>query len=174
LPARGEGLLAGDKPFYRTYACADGKFVAVGALERGFFEALWQRLGLGQPPDHMRVSNWPAIESKLAAAFAARPRDAWAALFSGSDACVAPVLDPDEVWSEPHNAARHPGSGPHNVPAVPRFGRTPARAHALDLTDHTVAVLRAVGLSDAEVEAAVPSVEEDAKSGLSWPPILTP
>lgn len=172
--ARGEGLLAGDKPFYRTYACADGKFVAVGALERAFFEALWQKLGLGDVPDHMNVSNWPVIESKLAAAFAARPRDEWAAEFLGTDACVAPVLDPDEVWSEPHVAARHPGSGPRRVPAVPRLSRTPAQARSLDLTDNTAAVLGELGLSDAEVEAAVRCTEAGAKTNLSWPPTLTP
>jgi alpha-methylacyl-CoA racemase len=170
LSGRGEGLLAGDKPFYRTYACADGKFVAVGALEQTFFEALWRQLGLSEPPDHLCVSNWPAIERQLAATFATRPRDDWARLFIGSDACVAPVLDPDEVWREPHIAARHPGSGPDRVPAVPRLSRTPAQAGRLDLSDQTGAVLSELGLSDAEVEAACAG----AGAVPSWPPTLAP
>jgi alpha-methylacyl-CoA racemase len=173
LPGRGSGLLAGDKPFYRTYACSDGKFVSVGALEPAFFQALWRKLGLGEVPDHMRVSNWPGIESKLAAAFSTRTRDAWAAEFAGTDACVAPVLDPDEVWSEPHIAARHHGARPSNVPAVPRFGRTPAEARPLDLCDRTAEVLHEIGLSEAEVEAATAD-EAGAGPGAAWPPVLSP
>jgi alpha-methylacyl-CoA racemase len=172
MPARGDGLLAGDKPFYRTYACADGKHVAVGALERAFFEALWRKLGLGEVPDHMSVSNWPEIERRLEAAFAARPRDEWAAEFAGSDACVTPVLEPDEVWSDPHIAARHPCAGPDNVPAAPRFSRTPAEVRPLDLIDRTAEVLGEIGLSEAEVEAAMPKA--DVAPSLSWPPRLTP
>jgi alpha-methylacyl-CoA racemase len=172
LPARGDGILAGSKPFYRTYACADGKFVAVGALERAFFETLWRTLRLGDAPEHMRAANWPDIERQLAATFATRTRDAWAEAFAGTDACVAPVLDPDEVWNEPHIAARHPGSGPYSVPAAPRFSRTPAGAGALDLTDRTAETLRAVGLGDAEIDGD--PREAAAATGLSWPPTVSP
>jgi alpha-methylacyl-CoA racemase len=174
LAGRGDGLLAGDKPFYRSYACSDGRFVAVGALERQFFEALWRKLDLGDVPDHMSRSAWPAIERTLSATFATRPRDAWAAFFAGGDACVTPVLDPDEIWGEPHLAGRHPGAGAERVPAVPRFGRTPSRADPLDMADQTEAVLRELGLSDAAVEAAVGSAETAAPPGLSWPPVLRP
>jgi alpha-methylacyl-CoA racemase len=174
LPARSEGLLAGEKPFYRTYACADGKFVAVGALERAFFEALWHTLGLGKTPDHMSVSSWPMIESKLTAAFAARPRDEWAALFAGTDACVTPVLEPDEIWSEAHIAARHPRGAPESVPAVPRFSRTPAREHPLDLTDRTAEILKEHGLDPGEIDTAMPRASDPGSSGLSWPPTLAP
>ncbi|MFG1402543.1 CaiB/BaiF CoA transferase family protein [Xanthobacter sediminis] len=171
-PARGEGLLAGDTPFYRTYACADGRFIAVGALERGFFETLWRTLELGAAPDHMARANWPEIESRLAAVFLTRPRDAWAALFAGTDACVAPVLEPHEVWDEPHNAARHPGSGPSRVPAVPRLSRTPALARPLDETDQSRAVLGTLGLSEAQMDAAIAPASKDGRTGLDWPPEL--
>lgn len=171
-PARGDGLLAGDKPFYRSYPCADGRYIAVGALERGFFEALWRTLDLGTVPDHMAVANWPDIERRLSATFLTRPRDDWAALFAGTDACVAPVLEPHEVWDDPHIAARHPRSGPHNVPAVPRLSRTPAIARPLDETDHSRAVLGALGLSPAQMDAAIAPVDQDGRTGLDWPPAL--
>jgi hypothetical protein len=93
--------LDGDKPFYRSYVCADGKFVAVGALERPFFEALWKGLALGDVPDHMSAANWPQIGTQLAATFCTRTRDEWAALFQGTDACVTPVLDPTRSGMTP-------------------------------------------------------------------------
>ncbi len=167
-PGRGEGLLAGDAPFYRTYRCADGRYVAVGALETAFFRTLWSTLGLGEPPDPMQRAEWPRIERSLADAFAARPRDDWGRLFVGGDACVTPVLDPDEVWTEPQVAARHPDGGPAQVPAVPRFGRTPAAARPVDLADRTVDVLRELGLG----EPAAATGPKQEGSGLSWPPPL--
>lgn len=171
-PERGDGLLGGGAPFYRTYACADGEFIAVGALERGFFEALWRTLELGEAPDHMDRANWPAIGRRLAATFASAPRAHWVALFAGTDACVAPVLGPEEVWSDPHVAARHPGCGPTRVPAVPRLSRTPAEARPLDLSDRTAEVLAELGFSDADARAATAPAEPEGRSGLSWPPEL--
>jgi alpha-methylacyl-CoA racemase len=171
-PRRGEGLLVGDKPFYRTYACKDAGYVAVGALERGFFVALWTKLGLGEPPDHMSVSKWPGIEAKLSAAFLTRSRDDWSNFFLGTDCCVTPVLDPDEIWDEPHNRERHPVSNAHRVPAVPRLSRTPAEAGPTDLSDQTRAVLAEVELDAATRDAAVRAPSNVALSGLDWPPQL--
>ncbi|MFG1302319.1 CaiB/BaiF CoA-transferase family protein [Xanthobacter sp. V3C-3] len=171
-PARGDGLLGGGAPFYRSYACADGRHVAVGALERGFFEALWRMLELGEVPDHMRRDLWPQIERTLAETFIRKPRDDWSALFAGTDACVAPVLDPDEIWDDPHITARHAGCGPNRVPAVPKLSRTPAVAHPADLSDQTGAVLAELGLSPGEIRAATAPDDPAARSGLSWPPEL--
>jgi len=170
-PAAGRGMLDGDKPFYRNYMCSDGKFVAVGALERSFFEALWKGLALGEAPDHMSAANWPQIETKLAAAFCTRPRDEWAALFQGTDACVTPVLEPDEIWNDAHIKSRHPSGGPHNVPAIPRLSRTPASARPCDLTDQTGTILRELGFDAAAIEAAVP---ETVTTGTEWPPLVRP
>jgi alpha-methylacyl-CoA racemase len=168
-PRRGVGLLAGDKPFYRTYACADGRFVAVGALERGFFVALWQKLGLGEAPDHMAAGNWPEIEARLSAAFLTRSRDGWSAFFLGTDCCVTPVLDPHEVFAEPQIAHRHPTAHGASVPVVPRMADVPVPGSA-DLSDSTTNVLAAFGLDAETIAAATLLPEETAMTGLSWPP----
>ena len=171
-PDLGQGLLDGSKPFYRSYACADGKFVAVGALERGFFEALWQGLALGgEVPDHMCAANWPQIESRLTAAFRAQPREHWARLFQGTDTCVTPILEPDEVWQDSHIRHRHPSCDANNVPAVPRLSRTPATAQPYDMSDQTTVVLRELGFDDAAIKAAA-GEPGGAISGLEWPPPL--
>ena len=90
---RGENLLDGAAPFYRTYRTADGGFMAVGALEPQFYRELLDVLGLddGEWPQHDR-SRWREQSERLAAIFAARTRADWETVFAGRDACVTPVL----------------------------------------------------------------------------------
>jgi alpha-methylacyl-CoA racemase len=126
---RGTNLLDGGAPFYDTYRCADGRFLAVGALEPQFFAELCATLDLD--PDvfsqHDRDA-WPEQRARLAELFATRPRDEWAALFEGTDACVAPILDLAEAPHHPHNAAREAFvdvAGARQPAPAPRFSRTP-------------------------------------------------
>jgi alpha-methylacyl-CoA racemase len=126
---RGANLLDGGAPFYDTYRCADGRFLAVGALEPQFFAELCATLGLDPAdlPQHDRDA-WAGQRERLAALLATRPRDEWAALFEGTDACVAPVLDLVEAPDHPHNVARGAFVDVDGVtqPApTPRFSRTP-------------------------------------------------
>ena len=97
---RGVNLLDGGAPFYDSYQCADGKWIAVGALEPHFFAVLKERLGLKSGQGD------PRLRDELNALFATRPRDAWVALLDGSDGCVAPVLSLAEAPDYPHNRAR--------------------------------------------------------------------
>lgn len=104
---RGSNLLDGGAPFYRCYACADARHVAVGALEPQFFALLVE--GLGFAPDRfsqMDRAGWPEMARAFEDAFASRTRDQWAARFGQSDACVAPVLSMAEAPGHPHNVAR--------------------------------------------------------------------
>jgi alpha-methylacyl-CoA racemase len=126
---RGANLLDGGAPFYDTYRCADGRYLAVGALEPQFFAELCATLDLDPDrfPQHDRDA-WPAQRARLAELFATRPRDEWAALFEGTDACVAPVLDLVEAPDHPHNVARAAFvdvAGARQPAPAPRFSRTP-------------------------------------------------
>ena len=120
---RGSNLLDGSAPFYRCYACSDGKFVAVGALEPRFYAALLAGLEL-TPEDapQFPVSGWPALEARFRDLFAGRSRDEWTAHFEGTEACVTPVLTFAEAADHPHNRSRRTiaGSPPQPSPA-PRF-----------------------------------------------------
>jgi alpha-methylacyl-CoA racemase len=157
---RGENLLDGGAPFYATYRCADGRFVAVGALEPKFFAAFAQ--GIGLDPSFVRAQydrrRWPAMREAIAALLAAHPHDHWAARFEGSDACVAPVLTLAEAPAHPHAQARQayveidgvvqPGPAPRfsrSTPEVPR----PAPAPGAD----GAAVLQQAGFTGAEISA---------------------
>lgn len=128
---RGENLLDGGAHFYDTYACADGRFIAVGAIEPPFYAELLQRCGIHDPlfDGQMDTARWPLLKLRLADIFRTRTREEWCALLEGTDACFAPVLDWDEAAAHPHNAARGTYLNVQGVrqPApAPRFSRTPS------------------------------------------------
>jgi len=132
---RGANLLDGGAPFYDTYECADGRFVAVGAIEPQFYRALLDGLALDPAglPGQLDRAGWPEIRARITAAFRTRPRDEWAKVFADTDACVTPVLEPGEVPTDPHLGAR--GTlididGVLQAAPAPRFSRTPAAVPA--------------------------------------------
>lgn len=126
-PVRGRNLLDGGAPFYRCYECADGRYLAIGAIEPQFFRAMMNGLGLDPDArDQADRDGWPALAAEIAAAVARKSRDEWAALFDGTDACVAPVLTMAEAPDHPHNRARAAFSdGPPQPAPAPRFSATP-------------------------------------------------
>jgi alpha-methylacyl-CoA racemase len=126
---RGRNLLDSGAPFYDTYACADGRYVAVGALEPRFYAALLEGLQLsGQDlPAQLDLGGWPVLRERFTEVFATRSRDEWVAVFEGTDACVAPVLPFAEVPMHPHIAARGTIIEVNGIPQAapaPRFSRS--------------------------------------------------
>lgn len=105
---RSSNLLDGGAPFYRTYETADGRFMAVGALEEPFYQSFVEGLGLDPTtlPSRMDKVNWPQLASTFCAAFASRGQSDWCAVFDGTDACVTPVLSMSHAATHPHNQAR--------------------------------------------------------------------
>jgi alpha-methylacyl-CoA racemase len=129
---RGEreaNMLDGGAPFYDTYACSDGKFISVGAIEPQFYTRLLALCGADDPDLQKQWSlrDWPQLKIKFATLFKSRTRDEWCALLEGTDACFAPVLDMAEAPAHPHNQARGTFVDVDGVtqPApAPRFSRT--------------------------------------------------
>ncbi|QND56079.1 CaiB/BaiF CoA transferase family protein [Mesorhizobium huakuii] len=138
---RGQSLLDGPH-WCRVYRTSDGGFISVQCVEPKFYALFLAMLDLTGDPQFARQFDrdlWPELGNRLAAIFAERPRDEWARLFEGSDACVAPVLSPQEAARHPHMAAR--GSwltmdGILQAAAAPRFSvwaqKTPAKGPARD------------------------------------------
>lgn len=130
---RGENMLDGGAHFYGAYECADGKYLAVGAIEPQFYAELMQRCGIDDPVLRERQNDraeWPALKRKLAAVFQTKSRSEWCTLLEGTDACVAPVLDWEEAPRHPHNVARQSfqvRDGVTQPSPAPRFSRTPAQ-----------------------------------------------
>jgi alpha-methylacyl-CoA racemase len=155
---RGVNVLDTGAPWYDVYETADGKFIALGAIEGRFYQELLQGLGLAGedlPKQHDR-KRWPDLRARFTSVIKERTRDAWAAVFDDKDACVTPVLSLDEVAKHPHMAARAVMASVDGVTApapAPRFSRTaseagaPARGPGAD----GAAVLEDFGFSTAEI-----------------------
>ncbi len=162
VPGPGTDMLAGGLACYRVYGCADGRYVAVGALEPRFFTALVTTLGVPELSGwHLDPARQDELAGRLAAVFVTRTRDEWAELFADVDACVAPVRDlaealDDEVAAErgtvTHTAL--PEGTPFPVLAVtPILSDTPARPGELPsrLGADTDEVLAGLGRSAEQI-----------------------
>jgi alpha-methylacyl-CoA racemase len=155
---RGSNLLDGGAPFYDTYECADGEYVAIGALEPQFWAVVVEQLGLQDLPDQNDRSSWPQQRERLAAAFRTRTRDEWAAVFEPLDACVAPVLSLREARHHPHLAARQTVvelEGVAQPAPAPRFSRTPGEVSRppAGAGQDTREALQGWGFAAGEIEA---------------------
>jgi len=120
-----------DSPFYDVYACADGTYITVGALEPQFYALLLNKLGLTDldPAAQYDPAHWPGLKARLTALFASHTRTHWCALLEGTDVCFAPVLTLAEAQAHAHNAERraravkdgaHPETAPRFMPLIAR------------------------------------------------------
>ena len=144
---RESNLLDGGDAAYGIYECSDGKFLAVGAIEPRFREALFEGLGL----------NGDAGREEVAGAIAMRTRDEWVSHFAEKHGCVAPVLTLAEAPNDPHNRARgtfmdvdgvvQPGPAPR-FSASERAKPTPPREPGAD----GEAILAELGYSAGQIE----------------------
>jgi alpha-methylacyl-CoA racemase len=130
---REANLLDGAAPFYDTYTCADGRWIAVGALEPQFYAQFLEGLGLDPEgedlPPQLDRSGWPRLRARFTEVIVTRTRDEWADVFEGTDACVTPVLSFGEAGAHPQLAARNTiitVGGVEQAAPAPRFSRTPA------------------------------------------------
>ncbi|HEX3714997.1 MAG TPA: CoA transferase, partial [Trebonia sp.] len=172
---RGVNLLDTGAPFYDVYQTADGRHMAVGALEPQFYAAFLAALfapepvPAGLPAQHDR-SGWPELRRRFAARFAERSQQEWTDTFTGTDACVAPVRTMTEAPADPQLAARGTylaGNGLVQPAPAPRFGDgTPGEPIAAlpaglitHAGAHTREVLTALGFAD---------TEELLASGAAW------
>lgn len=94
VEGRGNNLLDGGAPFYRTYETKDGKHIAIGPVEPKFFANLLAVLGLTEDFGALQYDRaaWPDMHRRFANIFKCRTRDEWDAAFAEADACYTPVL----------------------------------------------------------------------------------
>jgi len=156
---RGGNFMDGAAHYYTTYRCADGKWLAVGAIEPQFYALLMKLCGVRESEIPAQEA-WPEGKERLRALFARRPRADWCQLLEGTDACVAPVLEVCEASGHPHNAARGVFAAVEGVTQpspAPRFGRTPAGElrPAPARGAHGREVLEGFGVPAAEIDLAV-------------------
>lgn len=126
---REDNLLDGGAHFYCCYECADGKYMAVGAIEPQFYEMFLNRLGIDDVAvsRQMDKGTWRDLKRRIAAIFKTKSRDEWAAVFEGTDSCCTPVLDWDEAVNHKSNIGRYSFidiAGIRQPRPAPRFSRT--------------------------------------------------
>jgi predicted kinase len=163
---RGGNLLDGGAPFYRTYVCADGEHISIGALEPRFFARLCELIGFNDPLVAKRddPAHWPRLSEKFAAIFRTRTCEEWRALLEGTDACFAPVLSLADAARHPHLKARGTFVEIDNIvqpSPAPRFSRTPAAIRAVQGGPQTLDEAAAAWRKDASPVVA----ESESVSG---------
>lgn len=152
---RGANLFDGGAPFYAVYECADGRSLSIAPIEPHFYALLVDGLGLAGEdlPDQYDRDRWPELRARLAEVVKTRTCDEWMAIFDGTDACVAPVLDFTEATAHPQLVARNLFVDGTEVAPVPRLSETPGDpdTSAAWVGADTDAVLGEAGFSADEV-----------------------
>lgn len=157
---RGVNFIDSGAHFYDTYETADGKFMAVGAIEAPFYRAFLELLGLNnvlEAKSQHNVAAWDRQRERIAARFKERTRAEWCAVFEGQDACVAPVLSLTEAPQHPHNVSREAFveiAGALQPAPAPRFSRSKSeRPHAFESgSGVTTALLEGASIAPDEIE----------------------
>ena len=164
---RGTNVTDSGAPFYDVYECSDGKWLSIGAVEKKFYAQVLRVLGLESLlADQWQRGNWPAAKEQIARKIRTRTRDAWAAVFEGTESCVAPVLTLEEAPHHPHLRERgtyveidgvtQPAPAPRfsrSVPPTPQPFRPWKREEAQQilgswLDDAQLAAARSAGVID--------------------------
>ncbi len=152
---REANLLDGGAHFYDTYACKDGKWVAIGSIEPQFYALLLEKTGLTADPafaHQMDRKSWPLLKARLMDVFSTKTQAEWCAIMEGTDICFAPVLSMAEAPTYKHNADRKTFVEIEGVvqPApAPRFSVTPGaiQRRPAGVGEHTAEVLKEWGVS---------------------------
>lgn len=163
----GEMLLNGAAPFYNVYQTSDGRWFSLGSIESHFYEALVNVLGIEEMRnEQFNQARWPEFKEKVAAVIKTKTADEWMEIMSQYDICAAPVLEMENVVTNPHNLARNmvvevesPLGPVKQIGVGPKLSDTPGKpVHSAPMVgQHTDEILRTLGLGDdriAELRAA--------------------
>ncbi|CAG7701517.1 unnamed protein product [Allacma fusca] len=158
----GENLLDGGSHFYNTYKTKDGKYMAVGAIERQFYEKFIQGMGLeGTEVHENQFSDWVQHKETVGNRFLTKTQKEWTEIFEGTDACVTPILELDEAPYHHQNANRqsfsqNPYTEYWEPEPAPKLSRTPGKANLSrpdpEIGENTVEILSAIGYNGAAIK----------------------
>jgi crotonobetainyl-CoA:carnitine CoA-transferase CaiB-like acyl-CoA transferase len=174
VPRPSDTLLNGRDPCYHVYECADGRYVAVGAIEPKFWLQFCAGIGRADLADRQLD---PTAIAEVEATLKTRPRDEWTAALGHTDACLAPILDLDEALAHPLATERamvvpmttEDGDVVPNLRSPIRLGRAPSAAgtRAPELGAHTIEILEELELSRAAIDGLLDAEIVRAGHGLN-------
>jgi len=168
VPVAGRTLLTGGAPCYQIYPTADGRHLAVGALELKFWQTFCDAAGLAELRDkHWALGLAPGSEASddvtrsVAAKIRQKTRSEWQAVFAEVDACVTPVLAPAEALAHPHHHARglvhRRGAVTAVGPLAAIDGLDIAEGRAPRAGEHTRELLSELGLDEGAIASVLAS-----------------
>ncbi len=171
---RGMNIVDGGSHFYNTYETADGKYVAIGALEAKFYRLLLEYLGIADEdmPGQSDREKWPEMKIRLAEIFKTKTRDEWCEIMEGSDVCFGPVLTLAEAPKHPHNIARNSFieiDGVVQPAPAPKFSRTKPEVQGPPAKpgEHTEVALADWGFDATEID----TLKDEGIIGWQGPPV---
>lgn len=157
----GESMLNGAVPWYNTYQCSDGRWFSIGSIEPHFFEALCRVLGTEEFLGRQHESAiHPEMQAKWAGIFRMKTADEWMEIMSKFDICAAPVLEMENVVTNPHNLARgmvvevdSPVGKVKQIGIGPKLSDTPGRVRSTAplIGQHTDDVLKSLGYDEESI-----------------------
>lgn len=157
----GNNVLQTAAPYYDVYVTADDRYLAVGAIESKFYREFVFGLGLtvDDLPKQYDRQSWPAVKQRFADIIRQHTRAHWEGVFAGTDACVSPVLSPEEAATHPHAKERNVFVERDGVPwpaPAPRFSKTPVEVyHEIDGIDSVRGALVSAGFTNTEVDELI-------------------
>ena len=158
-PDREPDELWGTHACYRVYECADGRRIAIGALEPQFWQAVCESIGF---KEHGRA-QWsrkkqPEMIADFERTFRTKTLAEWMSILGPLDACVTPVQTLAEVMADPQTRAREAflpqktARGTFLSPTfLPQITRRSHRRRAPRHGEHTRGVLLSLGYSKARI-----------------------
>ena len=159
-PERGTSTLSGALPCYNVYATSDARYMAVGALEPKFWQALCDALGCPElKAEHFVFgSRAVPVKARLASIFASQPQLYWTKTLSHLDACVSPALTIEEALQNEQFRARGMVVDEHGAPRVALPVKFSDFEFEIERSaprpgEHSAEVLREAGYTDAQIAA---------------------
>lgn len=158
---RENNMLDGGAHFYGSYACKDGKWVAIGAIEFKFFRELMQKLDIDirhmSDADQLDNRKWPPLKAKIAARISSENQQYWQDVFDGTDTCLTPILNLQESANHRHNQDRQSyieRDGIVQSAPAPRFSLTPSVVKHSPVAQgkHTLAIMQELGYSESQID----------------------
>ncbi len=119
-------VLDGAAHYYRAYETSDGGHIAVGAMERPFYDQLTRRMAIDVPQGDS-PETWAAHGEVMAERFREKTRAEWEDEIVDPQTCATPVLSLSEAPLHPHHRARGTFveiDGVVQPSPSPRFSRT--------------------------------------------------